>query len=183
MEKYKHKINLSYGNDDIYKSYKDNGGTLTKKQFISIISKFNLKMSNKIVTEGVEFRLPYRLGFIRIKTNKQKIVIKDGKLDKSKLPIDWATTRRIWREDNPDLSWDEIYELEDKPLIYHTNSHANGYIMKWYWDRRLCNIKNQGLYGFKTVKGGDRDGMLYGRRGLASCIKGDDFGNKINYFE
>jgi len=40
---------------------------------------------------------------------------------------------------------------EDKK-IYHFNEHTNEWICRWYWDKFLCNFKNQSVYQFKPTK-------------------------------
>lgn len=77
---------------------------------------------------------------------------------------------------------DELKAIPDKKLIVHVNDHSNGYFNRWYWDKRLTNIKNQTAYSFSPVKGGvSKDGYYLGRRGLAQWTKDDERTNE--YFE
>ncbi len=180
MESGKHRIRIDGGLWDAWKMYKAEKikPKVDRKLYVDICKSFNLKVSDKIVTESFEFRMPYRLGFIRIKANEQKIVFKDGKLDTSKMPIDWKSTWNVWREDYPDLTDKEIRTVPGKKLVVHINEHSNGYVMRWYWDRRVSNVKNQSGYMFAPVKGGEKDEYHYGRRGLAKWIKSDDRTNE-----
>jgi hypothetical protein len=191
MEKWKRKKVVHSNMSDMYEFYKSNyKNPVSKSEFIKVCLFFNRALANKIITESFEFRMPYRLGKLRIKTGKQKLKIKDGKLDTKKMPIDWNTTKSVWREMYPGLSWDknwnilssELKEIPNKKLVFHTNEHNNGYINRWYWDRTVANVKNYTAYVFKPVKGGIMDDEYYcGKRGLAAWIKNDERTNE--YFE
>jgi len=180
MERGEHRIKIDGGLWDAWKLYKSKkiDTKIDRKTYVEICKAFNIKISDKIVRESYEFRMPFRLGYIRIKSRKHKIVFKNGKLDTSKMPIDWNTTWETWREDYPDLTDNEIKQIPNKKLIVHTNEHSNGFIMKWYWDRRVSNVRNQFAYIFYPVKGGERDNYFYGRRGLAKWIKSDERTNE-----
>lgn len=189
VEKYQHRFSVDYNYDDIYKYYTNNyKKKTTLNEYKSLCYEFNQLLSHEIITNSLEFKMPFRMGNIRIKSNKHKIVIKDGKVDTQKMSIDWPSSHKMWREEWPNLSYNEIMAIPHKKVLVYTNDHSNGYIMKWWWDRRLSNMKNQSVYVFKAVKGPqdkryyeDDSNLYYGRRGLAMWIKNDDRTNE--YYE
>ena len=181
---YKKKPCETRGLAECYRFYKDKVGRngIGYRTYAKVCREFNIRMANKIITESFEFRLPYRLGFLRIKAIDQKIVIKDGRLDMTKNPIDWEATWAYWRELYPGINIKNAKDYPDKPLIPHINEQTNGKLIKWHWDRRLSNVSNITAYVFKAVKGGvSSEGYYYGRRGLPNWVKSDERFN--DYFE
>lgn len=180
---YEREYKITGGIPDIYNSFKkekllSGEKVVDKKTFVDICHTFNKKVSDKIIRESFEFKLPFGLGYIRIKANRLKYIIEDGKLLSYKSCPDWNKTRKFWKEKYKDLSWEEIKQIPNKKIIVHTNEHSDGMVMKWYWDKRFCNVKNQTAYKFKPVKGvqdkeyyKDDDSKFYGRLGLANWIK------------
>jgi len=159
--------------------YKYPKHNVSRTDYVKICHLINKKISNAIVTDSLEFRVPYRLGFIRIKTFKQQIKFIDGKLDTQSNSIDWVKTKKLWAEQYPELSKDELKAIKNKQLVIHVNDHSNGYTMRWMWDKRFCTTKNKTVYVFSPVKGGiTKDDYHYGRRGLASWIKNDENNNE-----
>lgn len=185
VDRYQHMYTMDYNYDDIYEFYRENySKKISKKEFKKLCYTFNKIIGNKIIKESFEFKLPFRLGSIRIKAEKQKIKFKEnGKVDKSKTSIDWGATWKMWYEQFPHLSYKEIQAEPNKTSLVHTNEHSNGYIMRWFWDKRLSNTKNQSAYIFKPVKGGylEKEGIYYGKRGLSSWIKNYEKTNE--YYE
>lgn len=178
----KKKREITAGLYDAYKMYKKQVGRngINRDKYSKICQEFNKRISDKLITESFEFRMPYRLGFLRIKAIKQKVVIKDGKIDTKRMPIDWVACWEHWHQVYPDKTDEEIKQIPDKKLIVYTNEHTDGYIMRWYWDRRQSNVRNYTAYVFRPVKGGiTNDGYFYGRRGLSAWIKSDE---KTNYY-
>lgn len=184
VDKFQHTFDMDCNYNDIYNFYKSKyDRKVDKKEFKKLCYDFNKLINNKIIKESFEFKLPFRLGFIRIKSEKQRIRFKeDGKVDSKRTSIDWAASHELWREQYPDLSYRDRMEIPGKKVLVHTNEHSNGYIMKWFWDKRLSNVKNQSVFIFKPVKGGviEKD-IHYGKRGLSKWIKGYERTNE--YFE
>jgi len=188
MRKYQNKYIMDYSYRDIYDYYKERfGNKLKYKEFKALCVDFNKLLSNAIITESLEFKMPYRLGSLRIRAKKQRIILRDGKADIQKMAVDWPSSRKMWQEQWPNLSMKEILEIPHKKVLVYTNDHSNGYIMRWYWDKRLAYTKNQNVYVFKTVKGeqdseyykqNPEDIIYYGRRGLAAWIKSDERTNE-----
>lgn len=180
---YERKIKLTGGLQAAYKRYKTVSGTKTisREMYTGICQDFNKALSNKIITESFEYKIPYGLGHLRIKSSQQKIRIKDGKIQTCKMAIDWNSTKKLWREMYPGKTSQELKEIPNKKILVHTNEHTDGKIMRWYWDRRISNFKNQTVYKFKPVKGGEIDNNYTGRLGLSAWINSDDMNNE--YYE
>lgn len=164
----KHEIKITAGLWDSFKHFKKKKGVpgITRKEYVEICHNLNKKISEKIIKESLEFKLPYGLGFLGITKNELKIRIKDGKLQKNKMIVDWEATWKIWNEEYAGLTNKEIRKLPGKTVIYQTNDHSNGYIMKWYWNKHKMKFKNLRLYRFKPTK--------QNRLDLAAHIKSDD---------
>lgn len=166
-----HKIKITKGLWDAYKAFKLKypETDLVRKQYVDICHLINKKISNKIITESLSFKIPFRLGTISIIKTKLKIKIKDGKLQTNKLKVDYGATWKYWNEQYPGLTRKEIKNIPNKIVIYHTNDHSNGYIMRWKWSKRGAKFLNAYGYLFKPTK--------YNRLHLASHIKSEDMSN------
>ena len=186
MEKrvpYERKHKVTGGLWDAYKFFKGKypESQINRKTYVDICHLFNKKVSNAIIKNSIEFRLFNRLGLLRIKAFKRNLKFRDdGRIDTSRNSIDWAKTRQLWYQLYPGKTMSEIKHIPNKKVIIHLNEHSNGYSYRWYWDKRVCNFKNQTVYKFNPVKGGvSKDGYHYGRRGLASWIKDDERTNEF----
>lgn len=133
-----------FGVNDLYKHYKKlrKGKGLDfipQSLFAKILKDYNKAICEKVVEEAYEFRLPFRLGFLRIRKHKNVVKLdEDGKLDTSNMHPDWKATWDLWKR-KPEAR-------EAKKLIFHRNKHTNGCYFKYYWDKRTCNIKNSSVY-------------------------------------
>lgn len=168
---------------DMWDFYREsNSKPVDKHTYVDVCYAFNKGIADSIIRESFEFKLPFKLGKLRIRSTKQKIHIKDGKINTQKMPIDWNESKKMWREEYPGKTMEEIYNIPDKKLVVHVNEHNNGYINRWYWDKTLSNVVNSMAYSFKPVKGGVMNEEIYfGKRGLAAWIKDDERTNE--YFE
>lgn len=164
------KIKTDYGSKDIYKLYcknTKNPRKLTRSQYTTILKRFFEEVINNMIYKAAEFTIPHRLGNIRIKKTKIKFKLnKDGTLNKTKLAPDWKACRKLWAKEYPDKTWDEIVAIKDKPIIYHTNRHTDGYRHKWHWDKFTCLVKNSSAYNIEMCRAADRK--------LAKALKNDN---------
>jgi hypothetical protein len=169
-EKYKHRIPITSGLWDAYKDFRKKYKLIypdtDRKQYVDICHLINIGLSDKIIKESFEFKMPFRLGSISIKKNKSVLHVKDGKLEKNKLIIDWEKSWELWHNEYPGKERKEINAIKDKIVIYNMNDHTNGYIMRWKWDKSTCNIPNQTVYQFRPTK--------RNRLTLAAWIKSDE---------
>jgi hypothetical protein len=169
-KRYSHRINITSGLWDAYKCFKEKYKlvypNINRKKYVKLCHAINKGISEKIIKESFEFRIPYRLGTLSIRKSKLKINIKDGKLEKNKMIVDWKRTWDYWNQEYPDKTRQEINDIKGKIVIYNMNEHTDGYIMGWCWDKSTCVIRNQTVYYFKPTKGN--------RLALANWIKSDD---------
>lgn len=179
MEKYKHKVKTISGIKCSYpsfrKKYKNIYPDIDRRKYTDICYNINKRLSDKIIKESFEFRVPFKLGIISIKKARFQVKIKDGKLEKNKLMIDWAKTWDIWYNDYPGKSRKEINAIKNKQVVYHMNHHTNGYVMKWYWDKSICTVSNHSVYYFKPIKAN--------RLNLAAWINSDEKENDYPLFK
>jgi len=173
---YDRQYKITGGLYDSFKDYKKSSKkNISKTKYCNVCHEFNKALSQKIIKESFEFKIPFGLGYLRIKASKPKLKFKNGKPQIHKMAINWKETLNLWERMYGDKSKAEYKKIPDKKLVVHTNEHTDGYVMKWYWDRRISNVKNQTVYMFKPVKGGiSLDNYYYGRLGLAKWIMSDD---------
>ena len=135
---------------DLYVHYRESTrekGNVEVNQsiFSKVLKDFNAAIIDEIVYNAYEFRLPHRLGSLRVKKIKQKIKLtEDGKLDTSNLAPNWKATMDLWGR-NPKAK-------EEKKLIFHTNKHTSGYYFRWFWNKSTCNVKNSSVYKLEMTK-------------------------------
>jgi len=175
-EKYKHSVSINAGLWDSYKDfhakYKLIYPDVDRKKYVDICHIINTSLSDKMIKESLEFRMPARLGVLSVKKSKVKIKVKDGKLEKNKMIIDWGKTWEYWGQEYPGLSRKEVNATEGKVVIYNMNEHTNGYVMRWKWDKTTAMVTNQTVYKFKPTK--------RNRLELGAWIKSDEREN--DYF-
>lgn len=154
---YDRKFKVTKGIKDIYALYKldkieKNESYISYKKFSTIVYNLNIEVSKAIIEDAFQFKMGYRMGYLRIKKYKMKFKFKDGRLCPNKKITDWGSSRKLWYRLYPGKTLKELKEIKDKPIIYYTNEHTNGEIMKWYWDKTFCNIPNRTIYNFEPVK-------------------------------
>lgn len=152
---------------DDYKYYKKRvSNPVEYKVFSNIIKEFHQAVSEAIIYENFNFKLPRRLGILRVKRFKIKIkLLPNGKVDTTKLSPDWQATKKLWARD-PEAR-------EKKQLVLHLNRHTEGYTYKFYWHKGSCNVKNHTAYSFKMNR--------FTTRQLAQLLK--DPNRIIDFYE
>jgi len=179
---YERRIKITHSIEDCYKFYKKNyNGKLDKSKYKSIAYKINKAISDLIIRESFEYRIPHGLGYLRIKKTKLLFKLRDGKIDINKNIINWKETWDYWEKIYPNKSRKEIKEFPNKKVFFQTNEHTNGEVMRWYWDKRTSRIKNIFTYSFKPVKGGLQDNCHTGRLGLSNWINSRERKNEYYY--
>lgn len=158
MADYERDITITHTLKDAYKFYKNkcidgNSVYVSFDKYKEVCYEYNLRVSDAIIKQSFEFKIPYKLGILRIKKNKQKFKIIEGRLKPKRAMIDWFNTRYVlWKRLYPNKTLAELKEIKDKPLVMFTNEHSNGEIMRWYWDKRYNKVKHKKAYLFKPVK-------------------------------
>lgn len=110
---------------DMYKEYKeeyqnDKVYNIEYKVFVNIVEEFYKRMMNEILLNGATFRMPYRLGLLRVLKRKMNF--------KNNLAIDWNTTNKTGKK------------------IYHINDHTGGFKFFFRWDKTGVIFKHKSLY-------------------------------------
>ncbi len=101
------------------------------RTFRTICEEFNKELSTEIL-EGLFFKMPYRLGIIRIKKRK---------IDLRNLKPDFGLFNK------------SDAELKNK----HLNEHSNNYYVKYHWNKRYATmIKNKSMYSFIPTRANKR---------------------------
>ena len=128
---------------DFYDEY---DGRLNKQTFKEVI-KVYCEVVITYLLKGHKVILPQGMGYLKIGKGKFK----------AKAP-NWLKTQEIYgkhNEENPD----------DKKLVYHDNSHTDGYRLKVLWKRNTLPIKNKSLFVFKFTR--------YNSRKISKLIQED----------
>lgn len=143
------------------------------KTFSSVVKDFNQELSRMIIEDAVEFKMPLRLGFVRIKKYKKKPQLKpDGTIDKKNMSINWKASKELWAKEYPGKTSEELKEIHHKPLVYHLNEHTDGYGFLLYWNKKGSNAINRSIYSMVFTFSNNRH--------LASILKRDI---KVDYYE
>lgn len=102
-----------------------------------IISEFNKRMMDKIIEEGYFFKLPFRLGVIRLRKRKTNLNV---------LKPDFALYRKTG----------------GKVIASHLNEHTDGYYVRFYWNKNKgVIVKNKTLYSFIVSRQNSRRTAKY----------------------
>jgi len=133
---------------DMYKyCKKEHGLKLTKKEFIEHLNEITEYIVNRILFEADEYKLPHKLGHLRIKRRKQVLRLDaEGKLLVNKMMIDFNSCWKLWREQYPGKTDEEIAKIPNKKKVYFLNDHSHGYYNKFYWDKRSCVVQFNSIY-------------------------------------
>lgn len=123
---------------EFYQTYlEDTDNAVDRATFGNVLNDINDSISKAIIRENYDFRVPYRLGYIRIKKFKNYF-------DKKYLKPDWKKTNELWDKDPK--------AKKEKKLVYHFNEHTENYYFRFYYTKFTCNIKNKSVYSFKPTR-------------------------------
>jgi hypothetical protein len=114
-----------------------------------ICTKFNKRIMNSIM-EGYIFKLPYRLGSLGLIQQERKIRFNtDGSIRTDNLGVDWDKTLILWRKLYPEITKRSDYkQIKDKPIVFYTNEHTDGRVMRFYWKKKYSTLPNKSVYAF-----------------------------------
>jgi len=171
---YERKYKVTSSLQGAYEMFKEDNPDIAKRLYLDVAYDITQTISDMIIRESFEFRIPFKLGFLRIRKKIPKLYIKDGRIDVNKNIIDWEATLRYWKETYPGKTRKELKDIKDKGIIFQRNPHTNGEVMSFYWDKFTCGIKNITVYTFDPVKGGVFNSNHTGRLGLAKWIKSEE---------
>ncbi len=143
----KRKILADYGIKDIYKHYKNTTeDPVSYKLFVECIKEFNKLRLHRLIYHNEGIRFPAKTGGLFIKMKSSSPIIKDGKVDKGKIPVDWKATLKLWANTYPDKTPEQWKDIPDKKLLFHLNKHFDNKTAYFYWDKTTSNVKNQSAY-------------------------------------
>ena len=111
-----------------YKEY-DDFYNVGYKKYRRVCEEFNKLIIDGILLKAKEFKMPYRLGTLRIL--KKEMNYSAGK---NKLKIDWKATN------------------ENGKVIYHLNDHTDGFNYRWFWSKKTAIVKNKTIYSFQATR-------------------------------
>ncbi len=150
----KRKIKADYSLKDLYKFYKNNyDSNLSYKEFKKVLKSSVLYVMNRVINESEEFILPHRLGGIRVKRFKNRLLLnEDNKVNTNFLKVNYKASWEYWRKLYKSLTDEEIGKIPNKKHIYHLNEHTDGYNNRISWDKLSINVKNQSLYSFTPIR-------------------------------
>jgi hypothetical protein len=183
---YERKYKVTKTISDIVRAYKkemkSSDSKIDDKTIKGILYELNKTISDLIIRESFEYKIPYKLGFLRIKKSDLNLKLKDGRIDVSRNIIDWKATLDYWEEKYGTRNRKELKKIPNKKRIFQTNESTNGEIMRWFWDKSFMSVKNRTVYFFDPVKGGtDSEGKLVGRHGLRDWIYSNEKKNDYYY--
>ena len=132
----KNKIKDPYTLKDMYTEYvkefpEGNIYYVTYREFIDINESFYRRMMDDIMFKGATFKLPFRMGNLKI--IKRKINFKNN------LAIDWKTTNEIGKK------------------AFHFNDHSSGFKFIFKWSKGNIIVQNKYLYRLVITRKYKRD--------------------------
>ena len=138
MNKGKNKIQNPYTIQDTYKEYikKYPQGSiyyLEYKEYVIITTMYLKHLANQLVRKSSTVTLPFRLGEISVVKHKPA----------------YKSLR------NMVIDWDRSKELNKQ--VRQFNDHSNGFVYRFYWDRRKCFIENKTVYIFQPARVNKRE--------------------------
>jgi hypothetical protein len=119
---------------------------VTQSQFRNIAKDFFKLLSEEMINSAYEYKLPHRLGILRVK-----------KFKGLKRQVDWGLTNKHYKEENA------TKPSGSKSFIYHNNSA--GYTARWWWTMNKWVKYNQ-IFSFVATRSN--------KRLLAQSIKNDN---------
>jgi len=139
-------VKSDFVSEDFFNYYK-NIGKINKNLFYKITLEFNEAITDKMIDNNFVFSMPYKLGMIGIIKKKPKLIVLKNKIV-GNIRKDFGASRKLWKQQYPDLTMQEIYKIKNKKYIYYTNEHTDGYIYKFKWLKETASFKNSNIYKF-----------------------------------
>lgn len=113
--------------------YDEYDGRLNKETFKEVVKVYS-EVVIEYLLKGRKVILPAGMGYLKLTKGKFK----------SEAP-NWAMTQKLYGEHNKN-------NPDDKKVVYHDNSHTDGYRLKVLWKRNTIPIKNKSLFVFKFTR-------------------------------
>lgn len=119
---------------------------LTFDKWQSIIYTHNYLFRDHILETGDKIKLPWGLGAFSVTKKKVKKFIRVKGEERIGLPVDWAKTRKAGR------------------IIYHLNTHTDGYKFRWFWFLNDARFYHMDIWVFKPSRVSSRKLAEYLKR-------------------
>ena len=150
------KYPIDYGNEDIFKYYikkTGNPNNLKQKVFFQIFKEYIQYVRQLMIENAFQFTLPYNMGKFRLYKYKVKIKFdENGNLDKRNLRVDWDATKKYWAQLYPGKTMAELKLIDNKPKLYFTNKHTDGFRIRLRWFRGTALFKMKSIYTLKLLR-------------------------------
>ena len=138
-------VTSKHGTRHFFSYYKKTRGKnipITKiKEYTNVLKLFNTKVIDALIYDREEFQLPLGLGKMRI-NKKIRRIGKNPKGDTSFRRVNWAETRKLWREDD--------YARDNKKLVFADVDKDCMYYFHWLRSKGI-RVKNVAKYNFKAA--------------------------------
>jgi hypothetical protein len=112
---------------DSYEDY-DNIHQVEYNVYRKVCEEYNKEVVKHIIENAYEYKLPKRLGSIRIRKIKSKLISGGPKR------IDWKLTKEYGKK------------------IYHLNMHTDGYYYRWMWHKKTALFTNKSAYSYTPMR-------------------------------
>ena len=151
LKRGKGKTNTNVGRADFYKYYKNNAEEpYTRKEYDRFITELFKQFGEAMVNDSLILNLK-GLGIFRVMSFTYNPIDQEGKIKKSNKP-NWQRTFEYWHKKYPDLTRDEILNLDEKlKVIYHDNDHSNNEVCKFVW-KPAMGLTNKKNYTFSPTR-------------------------------
>lgn len=152
------KVNVDYTIKDAYKDYKKSSivDKVTEDIFKKLTYSYNKKIIENVIEKGKSFRIPGKIGEIKIVKFKVPLRLDDkGNLDVNRLRIDHNATWEYWYKLYGTRDRQTILRTtntKERPKIYHYNEHTGGFAFRWKWDKIDTRLDITTYYAFKPVR-------------------------------
>ena len=138
---------------ELYKNYKSKSkNPVEYSKYAEFLKEYNERIMYSLIYDSLEYRMPYKLGFLRLQKRQMTPYMKDGKLCKKSLAPDWERTKNYWKELYPDMTFEEMKDIPNKKVLFHHNDHTDGYSARFNWDKKISTTKNQSQYMFRVTR-------------------------------
>ena len=146
------KVN-DYKLQDCYKWYKNEykNPISSWAKYSEIVEELDSIFVHQLIYNAIDFKMPSRMGHIRIKKTKCKIMSNEKGMC-STYPPDWSATKKLWEETYPGLTSEEITKIKNKKVLVQFNKHTDSNRCRFHWDRTMSEMMNQSYYYIVFVR-------------------------------
>ena len=122
----------------------NNRYNISLSEYGKIIKACNLAVMNLIIKRGIEFRLPYRMSHMSVVKKKIGFLTLPNGRVRLLSQVDWTKTHDMWNK-NPEAK-------AKKKVVYYTNEHSAGFIIRVRYLNTYANFKGATFYRFHPTR-------------------------------